>query len=161
MHGYNGLTQGLSRPDSQFIRFVDADEVDDELQVIRAEIEDRGILLVYLDAAHFLIEPWTILDAIGDTARLEHRPYSGTKLGLVRWLDDLISLSYRVSGLILVIDNAHSLWETHRKVVTDIAESFQLQGHHWLERSKPCVMCLQMSPEPRVARVFSSGGRNT
>ena len=75
-------------------------------------------------------------------------------MNLVRWLDDLISLAYTTTGVVIVLDNAGPAFSNHRRHFTQMIEAFLVQFHHWLEQEVPCHLCLQMSPNPLVAQLF-------
>ena len=73
----------------------------------------------------------------------------------VPFLDDLISLSFRLNGLVIVVDNADVLMETARGDVFDLIEAFLIQFHHWFEKKKPCHLCFQMERNELIGRIFS------
>ena len=90
---------------------------------------------------------------------MDHPPYhEENELNLARWLDDLISLAYSTTGVVIVLDNADQVCAKHRRHMTQLMEAFLVQVHHWLEQKVPCHLCFQMSPHPLVAKLF--GGEN-
>ena len=152
MRGYSSI-EGLSAPS---VVFVDSEEVDPSDLVIVKQLRQRGFLIAYIDCADYLEKPWDLLNQIGLQFDLTNRPYDGTKrIGLIRWLDDMIGLSRDCPGAVIVLDNAYTLWDAHRKILTDLIEVFLLQIDNWSEKNKPCQLCLQMSPSTLVKTMFA------
>ena len=79
----------------------------------------------------------------------------------MRLLDDMISLSAKLPGLIIVLDHADQLFDVARSKVFDLTETFLIQFHHWLSKRKPCHLCFQMSPHPLIAEVLGPGRGET
>jgi hypothetical protein len=146
----------IDRATSHCISFVEADEVDDELAELVDAVRKRGFKIAYVDCARFIDCPWEISSAIGNELQTDHPPYhEGQEANLARWLDDIISLAYKTSGLVIVLDNGHLIFHRHRKVLTDLIEAFLVQFHHWYEQKVPCHLCIQMEPSPVVAQLFT------
>jgi hypothetical protein len=106
----------------------------------------RGVKYVYWDYLDGGGTSTTIADPLGTTLQLEHAPYGG-RGGLgpwIRFVDDLISLSYRYPGLVIVVDHADSLLREKPDEIFDLVEAFLTQFHHWYDQKKPCHLCFQM-----------------
>ena len=151
MRGY----QDIDRSTSHCVAFVEADEVDEELGELVGCVRQKGFRIAYVDCSRFIGRPWEILSEIGSQLKTDHPPYHADELKLVRWLDDLSSLAYRTSGVVIVLDNADQAFVEHRRPMTELMEAFLIQVHHWLERKVPCHLCFQMSPHPLVAKLFN------
>ncbi len=120
----------------------------------------RGVKYVYWDYLDGEGTSTTIADPLGRTLQLEHAPYGG-RGGLSPWigfLDDLISLSYRYPGLVIVVDHADSLLRERPDEMFDLVEAFLTQFHHWYDQKKPCHLCFQMEPNDSIRRIFFGGG---
>jgi hypothetical protein len=103
------------------------------------------------------VAPWLLPTAIGVALGTDHPPYhEGEQANLARWLDDLIGLAHRSSGVTIVLDNAATLFSSHRRSMTELIEAFLVQVHHWLDRKIPCHLFFQMSPNPLVRQLFAS-----
>jgi hypothetical protein len=102
----------------------------------------------------------TITDPLGRTLQLEHAPYGGRgELSpWIRFLDDLITLSYRYPGLVIVVDNADSLLRERPDEMFDLIEAFLTQFHHWYDQKKPCHLCFQMERNDSIRRIVFEGG---
>jgi hypothetical protein len=147
----------INRSTSHCVTFVEGEEVDEELREVVEELRTRGFRIAYVDCTQYADRPWEIGTAIGFELNTDNPPYhEGQELNLVRWLDDLISLAYTTPGVVIVLDNAGSGFTKHRRHFTELIEAFLVQFHHWLEQRVPCHLCLQMSPNPLVAQLFSS-----
>ena len=147
----------IDRSTSHCVSFVDAVELDDELEELVSGIRERGFKIAYVDCASFVDFPWEIPSAIGSELDAAHHPYhEGHEANFGRWLDDLISFAYSTPGLVIVLDNGHLILQAHRKVLTELIEAFLVQFHHWLEQKVPCHLCIQMEPSPMVKRLFGS-----
>jgi hypothetical protein len=57
--------------------------------------------------------------------------------------------------MVLAIDNAAELLRENSNDMFDLIESFLLQLHHWLEKEKPCHLCLQMERNELVRKAFA------
>jgi hypothetical protein len=150
MRGYSDIT----RATSSCLHFVDASEVDPEDRESFSEARAGGSVIVYLNCAEFVGRHWLIPSEIGRIASMDHHPYhEGTEANWVRWLDDLISLAHSRDGLVLVLDNAHTVFVPQLRFFTSMIEAFMIQFHHWSEREKPCHLCFQLSPTPLVHEI--------
>jgi len=98
--------------------------------------------------------PSDIGDHIARVLKLDNPPYGRAANPWVPFLDDLITLSDRVDGLALAIDNAHILFAQARNDAFDLIESFLIQFHHWFEKKKPCHLCFQMEENKLVREAF-------
>jgi hypothetical protein len=86
---------------------------------------------------------------------LAHAPYG--RLPWVEFLDDLITLSFRYPGLVIVVDHADILLRERPDDMFDLIEAFLTQFHHWYDKKKPCHLCFQMEQNDSVGRVFVRG----
>jgi len=144
----------IDRSTSHCISFVETEEVEEGLSELVERIRQRGFRIAYIDCSMFQDRPWEILSEIGFQLKMDNPPYHTDATKLVRWLDDLISLAYRTSGIVIVLDNAGRVFAEHRRTMTELIEAFLVQIHHWLEQKVPCHLCFQMSPHPLVAKLF-------
>lgn len=150
MRGYSDI----DRSTSHCISFVETAEVEEGLSELVQRIHQRGFRIAYIDCSMFQDRPWEILSEIGFQLKTDNPPYHTDAMNLVRWLDDLIGLAYRTSGIVIVLDNADHVFAEHRRTMTELMEAFLVQIHHWLEQKVPCHLCFQMSPHPLVAKLF-------
>lgn len=151
MRGYSDIV----RSTSACVHFVEACEVDEELLEVKSELDAACIPCAYVDCRQLVENPAGTCDAVAVAIGAEHAPYGEEHW--IRLLDDMISLSVRLPGLVIVLDHAEQLFAVDRSKVFDLTESFLIQFHHWLEQNKPCHLCLQMSPHQLIGDVF--GGR--
>ena len=147
----------IDRSTSHCISFVEEEDVIVELDELVAEIRQKGFRIAYIDCAEYLNRPWEIGSDLGVQLKTDYPPYhEAEELNWVRFLDDLISLAYRTTGVVIVLDNADQIFSIHRRHITQLIEAFLVQFHHWLEQKIPCHLCLQMSPNPLVRELFSA-----
>jgi hypothetical protein len=151
MRGYSDIT----RSTSACIHFVDSRHVDQELIDLKRELVASNIRCAYVDARELLIDPENTCDLISVAIDAEHVPYGETG-HWVKLLDDMITLSSELPGLVIVIDHADQLFNKDRNKIFELIEAFLVQFHHWLKKSKPCHLCFQMSNHDLVAEVFNS-----
>ena len=161
MRGYAGIWLPLSA----CVHFVRNDEIDDSLIEMVEDLREKKITWAYVDYEIVSKSGANIADHIARVLRLEHAPYGGPPYGgpcsqgvgihWVRFLDDLITLSSHVTGVVIVIDNADLLFAEARNDAFDLVESFLIQFHHWLEKKKPCHLCFQMERNELIGRAFS------
>jgi hypothetical protein len=150
MRGYDGM----DRSTSACVRFVRNTEVDADVREAFAELGNAGIRRAYVD----LRTPQAgdvLANQVARALQLEHAPY--THKHWVCFLDDLVTLAHREKGLVIVVDGAWLLIEQRRNEFFDLIEAFLVQFHHWLERAKPCYLCLQMEPNSHVSSFFAQG----
>jgi len=145
---------GLERVSSGCIHFVhDHIENIPLLRDVIPELRRKGIACAYVRYA-----PGggvgTIADEIGERLALDHRPYASGRRPWIRFLDDLIGLSFRVAGLVLIIDDADAFLAADRDEAFNLIEAFLIQFHHWFEKEKPCHLCFQLEPNPLIEQVF-------
>jgi len=74
----------------------------------------------------------------------------------VKWWDDLWCLGETSTGLIVVLDNAHLIFDVHRKVMTDLLHWFLFAADRWVKRDSPYTICFQMVPCPALKRAICS-----
>jgi len=153
MRGYSDIT----RATSSCLHFVDVAEVDDDDRDLFSEAIAHGAVVVYVDCSRFVDRHWLIPSEIGRLANMDHPPYHNEQVvNWVRWLDDLISLAHSRPSLVVVLDNAHLVFVPQLGFFTDMIEAFMIQFHHWSERSKPCHLCFQLTPN-KLVREFLGG----
>jgi hypothetical protein len=146
----------IVRSTTACIHFVEAHEVDrdqEEIRELRVELYAARIRYVYVDCRTLIVDSERTCDAVSLAMGGEHVPY-GEKGSWVELLDDMISLSVELPGLVIVIDHADQIFNVDRSQIFSLTESFLIQFHHWLKKSKPCHLCFQMSPHPLVEEVF-------
>lgn len=150
MRGYSDI----ARSTSACVHFVEAREVDEELRELKSELDAARVPCAYVDCRR-LRNPEDACDAVAVAIGAEHAPYGEEHW--IRLLDDMISLSVKLPGLVIVLDHAEFLFAIDRSKVFALTEAFLIQFHHWLGKKKPCHLCFQMSPHPLVADVFGRG----
>jgi len=151
MRGYSDIV----RSTSACVHFVEAREVDEELIELKSELDVAHIPCAYVDCRQLIANPEDTCDAVAVAVGAEHAPYGEEHW--IRLLDDMISLSVKLPGLVIVLDHADQLFDANRSKVFDLSESFLIQFHHWLGKKKPCHLCFQMSSHRLVGEVFGSG----
>jgi hypothetical protein len=135
------------------LHFYESTQVDSDLFEIKRELEATQVTCVYIDASDLLERKADLCASIALAIRAEHSPYIDSASWL-ELLDDMITLSRILPGLVIVIDNAGVLFDTRSRDAFDLIEVFSTQLHHWFGKAKPCHLCFQMSTTPMVAEVF-------
>lgn len=148
MRGYSDVT----RSTSACVHFVEAHEVNDDLIELKAELDAAKIFCAYVDCRKLVKTPGNTCDAVAISIGAEYAPYGEEHW--IRLLDDMITLSKKQSGLVIVLDHADQLLNIDKTKLFDLNETFLIQFHHWLEKKKPCHLCFQMSPNSLVEKVF-------
>jgi hypothetical protein len=149
MRGYSGIHLPLSA----CIHFVRNDEIDNGLHEMVSALKKNEIVCAYVDYAPGA-NAVSLANYIANILELDHQPYGPRPW--VPFLDDLISESFRLNGLVIVVDNADVLMETARNDVFDLIEAFLIQFHHWFENKKPCHLCFQMERTHSLGKFFPS-----
>jgi hypothetical protein len=148
----------LDQPLTRCIHFVRTQEFDgSQEQVVEAAVR-KGVKCVYWDYVDGGSASATIADPLGRALELAHVPYG--RLPWIEFLDDLITLSFRYPGLVIVVDHADILLRERPEDMFDLIEAFLIQFHHWYEKKKPCHLCFQMEQNDSVRRVFVRGGNS-
>ena len=155
MRGYSDI----ARSTTACVHFVEAHEIDEELREFMRELDEARIHCAYIDCRKLVADPDGTCAAVAIAVGVEHAPYGEEHW--IRLLDDMISLSVNLPGLVIVLDHADQLFDVARSKVFDLTESFLIQFHHWLKKKKPCHLCFQMSPHSLVAEVFGPGKGET
>ncbi|MDR6539789.1 hypothetical protein [Variovorax soli] len=159
MRGYTDVT----RSTSACVHFVEgreveareieaSDEFDEGLRSIRRSLDEARIRCAYVDCRLLASNPKGTCNAVGTAMQGTHRPYKADDW--VRLLDDMITLSATLPGLVIVLDHADQLFALDRSQIFDLTEAFLIQFHHWFEKKKPCHLCFQMSSHPLVGDIF-------
>jgi len=139
---------------SACVHYVESQKVDEEeLRELKDELETAQIRCAYVDCRTLLSAPENTCEAVAVAIGAEHLPH-GEKGHWVKLLDDMITLSVELPGLVIVMDHADQLFALDRSQIFNLTESFLIQFHHWLEKDKPCHLCFQMSPHLLVAEIF-------
>ena len=139
---------------SACVHFIRNNEVDEpSLLAIFEELHRRSIIPVYVDYLAVKALNKSVVDEIASLLPGMHAPYPA--LPWVAFLDDLVTLSHQISGLVIVLDNADSLLEVDRGYFFDLIESFLVPIHHWFGKSKPCHLCLQMERNERIGEIIA------
>jgi hypothetical protein len=157
MSGYSRLL----RSSTDCLHFVFSDQIEPTEREVARQLRQAGILCAYLDAAEIAQhDALSTANALGLTLGLDHSPYGKqSNFGPSIWvpfLDDLITLSHRETGVAIIIDNAFSFDGQYRRTLFGLIEAFLTQFHHWLEKRKPCHLCLQMDAASWVRETFGS-----
>jgi hypothetical protein len=148
--------QGLDLPLTHSVHFVQTREFDgSEEEVVEAAVK-KGVKFVYWDYLDGGSASATIADPLGQALELEHAPY-GSWLPWTRFLDDLITLSARCPGLVIVVDHADILLRERPDDMFGLIEAFLIPFHHWYDMKKPCHLCFQMEQNNSVRSVFLRG----
>lgn len=150
MRGYNDIV----RSTSACVHFVEAREVGEELFELKRELDAARITCAYVDCRQLVENPENTCDVVAIAVGAVHAPYG--EENWVRLLDDMISLSVKQPGLLIVLNHAEQLFAADRSKAFDLIESFLIQFHHWFEKKKPCHLYFQMSPNQLVEDVFGS-----
>jgi len=148
MREYSDITKSTTSG----VHFIEAGKVDEELLDLKHEMESAGLRSAYIDCRSLASNAQGTCDAVAIAIGAEHAPYQEEHW--VRLLDDMITLSTGLPGLVIVMDHADQLFEAEKTKAFDLIESFLIQLHHWLKKNKPCHLCFQMSPYPLIKGVF-------
>ncbi len=145
----------LRRATSNCVQFIE----DDESEVLTPEFADdlrkMGIVCAYVDYLEARGGELELFNTIANRLRLDNAPYvQGPVWPGVPFLDDLGGKSEDSPGVAIVVDNADSLLSDNRSAMFRLIEAFLIQFHNWLEKGKPCHLCLQMRKDPLVRRFF-------
>jgi hypothetical protein len=151
VNGYGGVDLPLT----DCVHFVRTGDFDgSQEQAVEAAVR-KGMKLVYWDYLDGGSASATIATPLGRALELAYTPYGN--LPWTQFLDDLITLSFRYPGLVIVIDHADSLLRERAEDMFDLIEAFLTQFHHWYDKKKPCHMCFQMGEHGSVRRAFGRG----
>jgi hypothetical protein len=155
MSGYGGVY----RPLSACIHFVRDQGNEADLRELQSELQKRGISYAYVRYSGN--SELSLANQIASRLNLDHQPYGqsagrGFPLPWLPFLDDLITLSRRHNGLVIIVDNADNLFRDNQGDAFDLIEAFLTQFHHWFEKQKPCHLCFQIENSPMVQKVFAA-----
>jgi hypothetical protein len=145
MGGY----EDVLRASSHCVHFIYSAHTEAQLEAVAGIVKRAGIKVAYLDCSQIGTGNSNIIDSIAEFLKLENFPY-GVRTSQhqpeawVPFLDDLITLSYQESGLVILLDCADSLFEKSNREMFMLIEIFLIQFHHWFEKSKPCHLYFQM-----------------
>lgn len=122
-----------------------------------SELTDHEIAFAYVDGPAF--EAKDVLGYLGNRLHLENPPYdprpvTGTD-GWWRFEDDLLTLSQQVQGLIIIVDNAASLFADRTSWVFDLIEVFVASMPHWARQGRLAHLFFVMQRNDRLKAVYS------
>jgi hypothetical protein len=155
--GYGFLTQSVRV--TRCVHFVVTRELDRDEEQLVEEAVSKGVRFVYWDYLDGGSASATIADPLGRALELAHVPYGGP-LAWVQFEDDLIDLSVRYPGLVIVVDHADILLREKPYDMFELIEWFLHCFYHWYEKKKPCHLCFQMERNDSVRRLFVRGAES-
>lgn len=138
MRGYSGINLSSSC----CVRFVRNSEIDESFESTFDKLRSDGIDVVYIDYFAVHRNSGGIVGAISEILKLPHGPHSDDSLW--SFLDDLITCSSNLCGLVIVVDTADRFLEQESASFFDLIEAFLVQVHHWQSKTKPCYLCFQL-----------------
>jgi hypothetical protein len=143
----------LDQPTTRCIHFVRAGASSEFLEKQVEAARKVGVKFAYWNYLQGGRESATLANPLAIALGLEHAPYGN--LAWVQFLDDLITLAYRNSGLVIVVDRADLLLTERSDEMFNLFEAFQVQFHHWYDQKKPCHLCFQMMEDDYVTNFFT------
>ena len=150
MRGYGGIDMAISA----CVHFVRGDEVDEGLEPLVQHLKQREVTIGYMSYGSGSNDLSAVINELGQSLALTGAPYSSQR-PLLRFIDDLIALSRRASGLVIVIDNAGTFLRSDPYGLFDLTEAFLVQFDDWFLAKKPCHLCFQLEPCDLVKKVFT------
>jgi hypothetical protein len=90
---------------------------------------------------------------LGRALELANVPYYGP-LAWVQFDDDLVALSVRYPGLMIVFDHADILLRERPHDMFELIEWYLHQFYHLYDKKKPCHLCFKMEQNDSVRRLF-------
>lgn len=144
---------------ARLVHFIDECEDEADLRESASRLRSENIWIAYVDCGKYINQPEELIDGIGYSAQLHHPPYKEYEHGStkwVKWWDDLSCLGETSTGLIVVLDNAHLIFDEHRKVMTDVLHWFLVAADRWVKRDSPYTICFQMVPCPALRKAICS-----
>ena len=124
--------------------------------VTPARLVARGIAFAYIDGGS--LDEAAALSSLGCQLRTDNPPYdphpSTGMNGWYRFMDDLETMSERVPGMVIVIDNAAPLFADPASWVFELITVWVLQLKGWQRRAAPCHLAFQMEPDAAVASIY-------
>jgi hypothetical protein len=149
MQGYGRINLSTSG----CLHFVDDTEVEEFLEESLAKLKTSEMRIVYINYKEIFREKKTLIDELGVRASLLNAPYKHNQWA--SFIDDLITASQMLKGLVIIINSADLLFRENRREATDIIEAFLVPLHHWLVKAKPYHLCFQMSDNFELQRITS------
>jgi hypothetical protein len=145
-----------SVPTGACVQFIDEAPSREDLEPLVESLVEKHVKVVYIDCSAYIEAPWKIPDEVGYQAGTEFPPYSEEQdVHWVRFWDDLVSLGQRTqTGIVIVLDNAQSLWENNRRFVTTFVENFLHGLRPWIKRDLPYHLCIQLEQCELVAELL-------
>lgn len=148
----------LHRPElGARIHFRQAKPDDDPAKYVSpALLAESSIALAYVNAAEAR-EP-DALNSLAVQLDTQHRPYDpNPPAGMKGWysfMDDLCDLSEERGGMVIIADNAGTLFVEPTSWAFELISVWVLQLPGWQARKRPCHLVFQMSSDPAVAEVY-------
>lgn len=138
MRGYIGISTSTSA----CLHFSE----EHDLKHARSEIElatASGIEVAIFDARNDNINTTELMNFFGKKLNLQNPPYNEDEW--VRFLDDMITKSYKSSGVVMIIDRAGGSVSRLDVGIFDFIESMMIQFNHWYNNKKPFHICIQIT----------------
>ncbi len=133
-----------------------APDDDPDVWLFPARLAEQGIRFAYIPAD--AVDEYEALNSLGRQLGTENPPYdpdppAGTK-GWYRFMDDLETVSQRDAGLVIIIDDAASLFANPASWVFELITVWVLQLPGWQRRKLPCHLVFQMVADPNVQAIY-------
>jgi hypothetical protein len=146
------------RPSSNCVHFI-YDAALSAMDSLTDAMRDAGVCHFYVDYEMVKAKNAHIANEIAQSLGLDNVPYTEQVAQYqpelwLPFLDDLITLSERSSGIAIIIDRADKLLADDSRGMFRLIEVFLTQVHHWLEKGKACHLCFQMTVDDVVGRIF-------
>lgn len=135
MRAYNEI----DRSTTSCIHFVYKSDFDEEVESDTVLLR-RSFASVDIDCRD--IDLRTLIPIIADGLGLESTDLEENDY--VRFIDDLITKSYQVSGAFIILRNAGNALSARNINLLRIIEAVLIQLHTWLEQSKPFHLFIEI-----------------
>lgn len=153
MRGYSGIDLASSA----YLHFVRNSEIDPTTLEIFESAHHKGVVIIYLDYLALVGNGRSAFQVLAECLNLDHQPYAEDEL--LPFFDDLISLAYKMLGLVIVIDNGNEFLEKEPAGFFDLIEAFMVQMNHWFKLKKPCHLCFQMEQNDTIREILQNEGK--
>jgi hypothetical protein len=148
MKGFGGLDRALSSS----VHFISIDEIPGDLEIIITNLYEIGLKIGYVDYREAQ-NTFEVVSILANEIGLQHLPFN-KKFFLLQFLDDMMGLSERADGVLILIDHANDWFLRSPREAFDFIETFLTQADCWLHRNKPCHLLLQVEADDRVGEIF-------
>jgi hypothetical protein len=129
---------------------------DPSLYVRASALAQAGISLAYVNAAR--VDEREAINSLGLQLETDNPPYDPHSTrgapGWWRFMDDLETLGSRAAGMIIIIDQAGTLFAQPSSWGFRLIEVWVCQLHMWKDATRPCRLIFQMTPDPAVAEHY-------